>query len=79
MPKTVADIFADSGDTELFRMIQNPDRFWTGIRDNTITNKELNSELGVGISIGRTVGSAGWRACLFLALARLIGDIPNPG
>jgi len=63
----------------LVRNLDNPGVFWPAVRDNTISNKELDRYFVISQTGGYGGSSASYQACVALMRARLTGKLPNPG
>ena len=78
MFETVEKLF-EHVEPRLVAMINNPDGYWSAIRTNTIPNAQLGEELTLGLRLGITLTSDSWCAALHLLVARVTGNIANPG
>lgn len=52
--------------------------FWPAVKDNTISNADLDRVMGVNEVVGRSQSET-YRGALALMRARMLGKLPNPG
>lgn len=63
---------------DLVKMLGNPGGFWPAVKDNTISNEDLNRVIAVSQTLGK-YNSSVYQASVELMRARLTGKLPNPG